>query len=355
MSASKNVTFGASRPLPAVALALQETAAFDGQVRFDEERYREPMRRFLIDLGRPASHGQPFDENMAPTGRSLPMEIPCDLEQRPVDAPAVRLVDADGGQGVAWTTTELQALARAAFISVAVDDDRTDTVEDALLFYIACNDSTEQYETVHAYVRSDPDQYDVSRRLAVVGPIHFLYDDQGRALASKAARPTICVSAAGMNFSANRSLDRQRYVQVDPETKRASLRADPDLRRSLSLEMRRLWIHLLLNFRAAGVQVPVLPAIGCGVFSGGIEEVPRLYAAALVAALRHPQCQGGFESVVLVVPNPAVYAAFQAVLEAADWTAEGLPVVANPRAAVPATGCRRRWLVTAPRSPCAAI
>ena len=72
-----------------------------------------------------------------------------------------------------------------------------------------------------------------------------------------------------------------------------------------------IWHHVLTLMARGGVTLPVLPAIGCGIFADNIPEVPRLYARALLRLLVTESY--GFQAVCLCLPGPAVnYDAFLA-------------------------------------------
>lgn len=65
-----------------------------------------------------------------------------------------------------------------------------------------------------------------------------------------------------------------------------------------------------------GVTLPVLSAIGCGIFADGIAEVPRLYARSLRRLLCTENYQ--FGAVCLCLPGPVNFDAF-----AAEFAATG--------------------------------
>jgi hypothetical protein len=131
-------------------------------------------------------------------------------------------------------------------------------------------------------------------RVAVVGPVHVMFDPELRSQPRR-RRPIVCVSIPAPNFKANESVYRKLWWDATTQM----IRDAPTLRVVLS----RMWYHILGCFRDAGVRYACLNAIGCGAFKGEVTELPAHYAATLGDLL----CQHdfGLRAVILAVPTIA--------------------------------------------------
>ena len=132
-------------------------------------------------------------------------------------------------------------------------------------------------------------EYRRSQLVAVSGPVYCMYDVGCNSIV-KATRTFHVVSIPGINFE-YAPQDMRYYAQ---DRMYRSDRADP--------RMRDIWRIILWSFREAGVNVPILCAIGCGAFAGNsVLQVPRHCAEALDHVLR--ETTWGFDVVLVSVPG----------------------------------------------------
>lgn len=106
-------------------------------------------------------------------------------------------------------------------------------------------------------------EYDYSLRVAVSGPVYVTVGSDG-ASKPKPKKPVIMVSTPGLSFHAKR-LDNEKFV--------VNGTIPSEKQEDVIKKMKRTWFHILSCFQYHKVTTPVLCAIGCGSFAGGIRVV----------------------------------------------------------------------------------
>jgi hypothetical protein len=135
-----------------------------------------------------------------------------------------------------------------------------------------------------------------AQRMAVVGPVHIVFDASFRPQA--AAKPVVCVSIPAPNFAPASGAERRHYAVSQEGNWRVNPKA------GLGPRLEALWYRILCCMRESNVTYPVLCAIGCGAFKGRgnaeVHDLPTYYATALRSLLtRHDY---GFSGVAIAVP-----------------------------------------------------
>ena len=113
-------------------------------------------------------------------------------------------------RGFALSAAEIRELANSAFISVSLPDDSPTAREEATDFVVSCDDTTEDYQNVQKYLKQDEDEYAFCQRIAVVGPVYVLFDNEGAPLAMRSQRSIVVVSTpeAGLGSGKPSTLTR---------------------------------------------------------------------------------------------------------------------------------------------------
>ena len=140
---------------------------------------------------------------------------------------------------------------------------------------------------------------------AVTGHVYVMYDNNLRPQ-PKAGLRIVCVSVPGVNLQKDTE-DGKAFTEFIPSLKQAILKQDNV--HKLVYRIRRILHHAFLRFQTFGCEVPVLCAIGCGVFANRIAEVPSLYAEAM-AHLLHKN-DYGFRAVIIPLIMPPEYKQFR--------------------------------------------
>ena len=140
---------------------------------------------------------------------------------------------------------------------------------------------------------------------AVTGHVYVMYDNDLKPQA-KGGLPIVCVSVPGVNLQKSTD-DGKHFTNVIPITNQVILKQDT--KKELVYRIRRILHHAFLRFQTFGCQVPVLCAIGCGVFASRIAEVPSLYAAAMAHLLSKHNYN--FRAVVIPLMTPSDYKDFR--------------------------------------------
>ena len=81
-------------------------------------------------------------------------------------------------------------------------------------------------------------------------------------------RSSMRTTVSGINFAYSQE-DKQQFVHQNTPNQSARIR------------MRRIWHHTLTVFQQAEVDCPVLCAIGCGAFTGNVDNVPSTFPCAM--------------------------------------------------------------------------
>ena len=145
----------------------------------------------------------------------------------------------------------------------------------------------------------------IAQMTAVTGHVYVMYDNDLKPQA-KGGLPIVCVSVPGVNLQKSTD-DGKYFTNVIPITKQVILKQDT--KKELVYRIRRILHHAFLRFQTFGCQVPVLCAIGCGVFASRIAEVPSLYAAAMAHLLSKHNYN--FRAVVIPLMTPSDYKDFR--------------------------------------------
>ena len=110
-------TFGPPTADAAIRQALQNAAVEPRPVQGGDLALHGSMRAFLTSLGRADTHGQPMDVALRPTGRHHPLEIPAAVDDLDAEA-TFRIRDRLGVPGFAMTGAELKRIADRAMLHV---------------------------------------------------------------------------------------------------------------------------------------------------------------------------------------------------------------------------------------------
>jgi hypothetical protein len=255
------------------------------------------VRDWLLQLGRNPNYGQVVDREGNPTGKDLYMELGGTMPER--KAPDARFVL--GGR-FALSGREVNELRDAARYSVGVIEIQQPVGPAGV--YKPSGENSWDYEDIRDDIKRSEYESMLSTLVGVTGPVYVTFDNEFQPQ-TKAGRPITLVSVAGLSFQRDR-VESKLYTEVTGEGER---RIRPDKVDFVQTHIQRMLHHIFKRYQQFGCDVPVLCAIGCGVFAAGMRDVPGYYARAMAHLLSTKPY--GFSAVVVSLVTPADFVAFR--------------------------------------------
>jgi hypothetical protein len=257
------------------------------------------VQEWLLQLGRNPNYGQVLDKNLEPTGKDLYMELGGTMPER--KAPDDRFVL--GGR-FALSGREVNELRDAARYSVGAAGTKYGSPGPDSV-YRPSRENDWDYEDIRNAIKRDEYQALLSTLVGVTGPVYVMFDNDF-APQTKGGRPITLVSVAGLSFQRDRAESR-RFTEVTDGGER---RIRPDAVDDVQTHLGHVMHHIFQRYQRFGCEVPVLCAIGCGVFAAGVRDVPGYYARSMAHLLSRRTY--GFAAVVVALVTPADFVAFRA-------------------------------------------